>query len=178
LVAIQAIQLELSGGWATPTNVAGITSSCTDGDSGGTTAFAPGNGPFVSAGATSIMFCGFRNSSTTSYTYDIHFTACTTSDICTLAIDREPGFHCSVCTPLRVFAMDGVSDAPSGSPAAGPFTYWYYDAAASSPPYWQPTSTLSQIQAVQVSFTLTGASGSGTKVQRMILLPNTLAGGT
>jgi type II secretory pathway pseudopilin PulG len=174
LTTTQAVQQALAGGWTTGT-VGGVSNYCTDGSANGQTGFPTGNGPFVSASATAIVFCGFPNNQLISYTYKIYFTGCSTSHVCTLAIDQEPGLLCSVCTTVPRFRMAGVSNALTTSPP-GPFSFWTYNASASPP--WQQTSTLSQIQAVQLALRLTNPSGSGTFVQRMILLPNTLAGGS
>jgi type II secretory pathway pseudopilin PulG len=174
LITAQAMQQALAGGWTTGT-LGGVSNYCTDGGSSGQNGFPSGNGPFVSASSTSIVFCGFPNNQLISYTYKIYFTGCTASHVCTMAIDQEPGLLCSVCTTVPRFRMAGVSNAVTSSPP-GPFSFWTYNASAS--PQWQQTSTLNQIQAVQIALELTNPSGSGTFVQRMILLPNTLSGGS
>jgi len=171
-----ALQTFLSGAYDSG-SVAGVSTECAGGSSG--QAFPTGQGPFVSATSTDVMFCGFRNSSLTSYTYEIHFTNCDAKSVCTLKVDQEPDPSCaSACTVSTVFVASGVSDqgAKVGGGTVAPFTFYTYD-GTSSPPSWQTTSTLGAIEAVQVSMTVYGSTGAGTAVERLIALPNTITGG-
>ena len=138
---------------------------CAGGSNG--QAFTDGNGPFVSATASDIVFCGLRNNSSTAYSYHLHFADCSGSGICNLQIDRYAPPGCSPCHTTTVFTMANVSDAGT------PFVYDYYDRGSAA---WEPTAVLSQVQAVQVTYTVAASGVSGTTVKRLVLLPNTLGG--
>jgi len=172
LLAAQAVQSYLSGAWTSSGSLGGVSTACSGGSTG--QLFPATQGPFVSASKNDIMFCGFRSNSSTSDTYEIHFTRCTAAGVCTLQIDQEPGPGCSPCTVDTVFTVSGVSDAGT------PFTYWDYNSGWSqvttSDPV--PSTQLASIQAVQVSLTTVGTTGAGTNVKRLVLLPNTLSGGS
>lgn len=118
LVAAQAVEQALAGAW-TSSSLAGISSVCSDGTANANS-FPSNQGPFVSAGATKVVYYGFRNNSSTSYTFQISFTKCSGS-LCTLEIDQEPAYGCSPkpCATSAVFSMAGVSDAGT------PFVYYY-----------------------------------------------------
>lgn len=176
IIDAAALQTFLSGAW-TSGSLAGVSTQCSNGANGPGNAFPSGQGPFVTATSTDVMFCAFRNNSPTAYTYEIHFTNCTTKHVCTMKVDQQPAPGCSPCTVDTVVAAPGVSNqgATVGGTLVAPFVYYFYNTSSSS---WQTTTTLSQIQAVQVSFTVYGSSGAGTSVQRLISLPNTIAGGS
>jgi len=178
IIAAQEVENLLGGAW-TPAATGGVSTLCAGGTGG--QSFATGQGPFVTATTTTLMFCGFSVNASTAYTYDIHFTGCTSSNVCALQIDREPAPNCNPCSSLTVFKLQGVSD--SGTP----FVYDYYD-TSTTPGTWTcvnaapsctgqpPASALSTVQAVTVTLTTTTAKGAGTQVTRKILLPNALGG--
>jgi hypothetical protein len=168
IVAIQAVQQALSAAW-TPGSTSGVSSQCAGGRHG--EAWESGTGPFVSVEPSDIVFCGFRNNSSTPYTYELHFTDCE-DHLCTLVLDQQGAPGCSPhCLETTVYTDTGVSDA--GTPFA------YYTSSGGS---WAPTTNLSQIQAVQVTLTIPAlgpsgkSEGNGSQVQRLLILPNTLGG--
>ena len=174
LIAVQEIQSLLGGTW-TSGSLGGEPSVCSGGIQGSNSQLFPsGQGPFVTATGTDLMFCAFRNNSTTSATFEIHFTGCSTHNVCTLKIDQEPGPGVCPCTVNTIFSMPGIYDGGTGANA--PFVYDYYQ--TTNPVGWTSTSQLNQIQAVKLTLSVSGGGGSGTNVQRLVLLPNTLAGGS
>jgi hypothetical protein len=170
------LQTFLAGAW-TSGSLAGVSTECSSGTGGPGNTFPGGQGPFVTATSTDVMFCAFRNNSPTAYTYEIHFTNCNAKHVCTLKVDQQPVPGCTTCAASTVMSAPGVSNqgAKVGGVSVSPFVYYCYNTSSSS---WQSTSTLSQIQAVQVTFTVFGSTGAGTSVQRLISLPNTIPGGS
>jgi hypothetical protein len=169
IVAVQAVQQALAGAW-TPASANGVTSQCAGGPNGQAWT---ASGPVATATATDVQFCGFRNNSSTAYTYELHFTGCTSS-LCNLQIDQLGAPGCSPhCHSATVFTDGDVSNL--GNPFA------FYTSSGGS---WATTSTLSQIQAVRVTLVVpaispTGSAlNDGTEVQRLIVLPNALGGGS
>jgi type II secretory pathway pseudopilin PulG len=176
IIDAEALQTYLSGAW-TSGSLAGVSTQCSNGPNGPGNSFPSGQGPFVTATGTDLMFCAFRNNSPTSYTYEIHFSNCDTKHVCTLKIDQAPAPGCTTCKWNNLVSAPGVSSqgATVGGVLVAPFVYYYFDTATST---WQTTTALNQIQAVQVTFNVSGSTGSGTSVQRLITLPNTIAGGS
>ena len=167
IVAVQGVQQALAAAW-TPGAGSGVTSQCAGGSNGQSWT---ASGPIVSATSTDIVFCGFRNNSSTAYTYELHFTNCSGS-LCTLKLVQQGAPGCSPhCYTSTVFADADVSNAGT------PFAFY-----TSSDGSWASTSTVSQIQAVQMTLVIPAMSPSGTaladgtQAQRLIVLPNTLGG--
>jgi hypothetical protein len=172
LVAVQGVQQSLAAA-VVPTS-SGVTSQhCaggTDGQSWST------SGPIASATTCPpvIQFCGYRNNASTAYTYELHFTNCT-GNLCTLQMDQLGAVGCDPhCHSVTVFAQSDVSKQGT------PFTYY----KATSGGSWTTTSDPNAIQAVQLTLVVPALSPSGaalvdgTQVQRVVVLPNALGGGS
>jgi len=138
------------------------------------------DGPFVPLSgtpvtSTDVMFCAVDlSSTTTAHTYELHFTNCNSSNVCTLELDEDPAYPCTQsCNPKVVWTTNDASD--SGTP------FDYYEAASGWTTPVPPAQVVpSEIQAIQVTLTLASQAYGGSRfesVQRMILLPNTLPSG-
>ncbi|HUY63013.1 MAG TPA: prepilin-type N-terminal cleavage/methylation domain-containing protein [Acidimicrobiales bacterium] len=174
-LAAQEIQQIASGAFV-PANAPSMTTNCANGNTGA--AFPAGTGPFVSTAdstSTDLWLCSYRMGTQTSYTFEIHFTQCNSSQVCTLEVDQQGAVGCtSPCAATTVAAIPNVSDA------GAPFTYDYYSSGT-----WttasQPLSSaqLPAIQAIGINLSspVTAAgNGNAATVMRTILLPNTLNG--
>jgi hypothetical protein len=171
LVAVQAVQQMLAG--AVIPTAGGFTDQCAGGNDGQAWT---ASGPIAAAttAPADLQFCGLRNNSSTAYTYELHFTNCT-GNLCTLQLDQFGALGCDPhCHTVIVFAQSDVSK--QGTPFA------YYKAASGGS--WSTTSTVGQIQAVQLTFVVPALSptgtalADGTQVQRLVVLPNALGGGS
>jgi hypothetical protein len=170
LVLAQDVQQLLAGAW-NPGTSSGVTSDCAGGASG--QSFPSGSGPFVSATSTDIVLCAVRPDSSVAYTYELRFAGCDDTGFCTLELDQEPPQGCTSCTSQIVSDMGRVSDV------SAPFTF-YYESGSGWTTLTPSSSTLGEIEAVQAVLDVepSGTTGTtGTTIQRMILLPCTLANG-
>jgi len=176
LLAAQDVQQTLSRAW-TPNSTSNVSSDCAGGKNGQT--FVTGNGPFVplsgtSVSATDLMFCAVDvRSPTTAHTYELRFTGCNISSICSLELDQEPAYGCTgTCNPVIAWTMNGISDAGS------PFTY--FESTSWTTPVAPSQVTLDEVQAVEVTLAVSNSAVGGSSsesIQRMVLLPNTLPNG-
>lgn len=152
---------------------AGDTSDCSGSATGA--AFPADQGPFVGATSTAVALCVLVAGTSTAYTEQVQFAdACDASSVCTVTVSRwpAPGSGGSATT---VFEQGGVSD---GASPQAPLAYddeaggtWSTVAAPSS-------ATLAEVEAVRLSVTVAGtAGGSGSTIERVVLLPNRLAAG-
>jgi hypothetical protein len=169
LAAANAVEQVLTDAFIPAGVPATVTSDCTNG-SAGTALSGSSNGPFVSAAdttSTTLYVCSTFPGTTTAYTYEVTFTSCSSSNVCTLAIERWAAPGCSSpCTAKVVEAFSGISDA-----ATTPFSYY-----TDNP--WGTTSTLSSIESVRVDLEAPTLHSHGTaaEVRRTVVLPNTLMG--
>lgn len=170
LIAVDGVQQILSA--ATDAAPFDGAFDCAGTTSGG--AFPSGTGPFAATptmpSSNSIEFCAVRSGSTTAYTYELYFpnaTGCT-GTTCTLELDQWPAEGCTgtTCTTVVVSKWADVSDA-------SPFTFYCYSGG------WTTSGcTAGSIEAVRVSLTVSAPGDEGVAVQRMVVLPNTLNGGS
>lgn len=148
----------------------GDTDDCSGSASGA--GFPPGQGPFVSATSTSVALCSLAPGASTAYTEQVQFAdACNGSSVCTVTVTRwpAPGSGGKAST---VFEQRAVSD---GTSPQSPLAYDEESGSTWSTVAAPSAATLSEVEAVQLSVTVPGsAGGSGTTIERVVLLPNTL----
>lgn len=172
----------LTNAW-TPQNPngVGVTDDCAGGSQGET--FPVGQGPFVSASGTDVWFCSIRSGSHTAATYELHFTGCNVSGVCTLQADRQPAPG-TTGAAVTVLAVDDVSCPACVGVAGAPSPFVFLDESTGAGTVLNPggamaavaAAALHRIDTVDLTMTVTAAGTDGTTVTQTVALPNTAGG--
>ena len=176
---------------------------CANGSGGG--AFPSGQGPFVSATGSDVVLCLVRSGANSAYTYRLSFTgsSCATTGVCSLTVQQEPpltgwsapatpkpavvSVPTTIETISNVLCTQCITLSPTGTL---PFVFWNSTTGAGTalnsagPPSTNPTvptASLSTIQALDVTLTITssanhaGSTATETLTSR-VFMPNALGG--